>query len=534
MKQVFYTIFLLLAFTQLNQAQILTPFPCYSVANNNGAENTLFKFNPATNQWNKVGTTSTNFIDAIAIDGTVGIIYAAEGSGGSNGIDGAFGTIDPVTGAFTTIGTTGTGNGAFGPVNLNNIDGMSFDPVNQIMYAIHRIEGDGPQSNDLLFQIDVSTGSFVPNAMIDDFTGFNTDYSVIPEVFNSDFGADMYDVADIAYNHYTGELYAIHNQDDQVYIARTLSIVDPLSGALEAIAFKDSGNKIEGISFTYLGELFGTTGNSNAPNRSNVLLFIDLVGGQIVPLNSIDATTENIDFKSFDCDGARNDLALKIALDESTTLPVKPGDLLTCQITIYNQGDIDNFDITLTNYIPFGLSLIDANWIATPNGLAIKTITEPLSSGASTTIPITLKVDDMYNGSLITNAAEITSSFNPDITDNFGNPIPLPDVDSVPNDLNDEFNIVDDTINGGGPDANEDEDDHDIVMLNFDNGVANILNLTGLIDEGVYLAGQTIISNGQLKPSSNVLFKAGNEIILHTGFDVESDTFFNAEIGGIE
>jgi len=58
------------------------------------------------------------------------------------------------------------------------------------MYATHHIEGDGPGTNDLLFQIDLSTGGFVPNAMIDGTTGFPADYAVIPEVIDGELDGD--------------------------------------------------------------------------------------------------------------------------------------------------------------------------------------------------------------------------------------------------------------------------------------------------------------------------------------------------------
>jgi len=525
MKNIILTICVVIVFTQFNRAQISVDFPCYTVATNNGQSNVLFELDQTTNQWFQVGATGTNFLEAIAIDAISGIIYAAEGSGGSHGINGAFGIIDRTTGNFEKIGETGIGNGAFGPINLNNIDGLTFDPVNQIMYATHRVEGDSPGTNDLLFQIDLSTGGFLPGAMIDNTTGFPVDYAVIPEILEGDFGEDVYNVSDIAYNSYSGQLFAIQTQDARSIITE----IEPQSGDVIDVIYDLEEEYVEGLGFTQLGELFATTGND-----SSSFLYLDIAASQTIPLFPIDVTGENTGFGSFDCDLAKNDLALEITLDSSTVLPIQPGDLVTCVITIHNQGDLENIDITLTNYTPSGLTLADANWIDTPNGTAVNMLTESLLSGESTTINITLKVDNSYNGGSLTNSVEITSSFNPSITDNYGNALPLPDVDSVPNDLNDEINIVDNEINGGGPDAGEDEDDHDIVLLNFNNGIANILNLTGLIDGGTYLAGQTIISNGQLKSSSTVLFKAGSEIILNKGFTIENNTFFDAEIGKVE
>ncbi len=531
MKNSISIFILLIVFTKITLAQILTPFPCYSVANNNGAENALFKFDPSTNQWNIIGTTGAHFIDAIAIDGTTGIIYAAEGPSDSNGMNGAFGTIDPTTGTFTEIGTTGTGNGVFGPVNLNDIDGMSFDPVNQIMYATHRVDGDGQLSNDLLFQIDVSTGAFVPNAMIDALTGFSSDYALIEEVFDFSVGGNIYDVEDIAFNAYTGELFALHSQNN---MGGVISILDAYSGALEFVALDISESNIAGLSFTYLGELYGTTRSSSIAERSDIFVYIDVFTDQTFPLTFIDAANENTGFESFDCDGARNDLALEMNLDPSTEFPLQPGDLITCEITIYNQGGIDNTDITLTNYLPNGLTLSDANWINLPNHTATTTITDPLEVGTATTLTITLLIGQTYTGNLLTNTVEITASFNPDIQDSFGNPIPLSDIDSIPNDQNDENEVVDNEVNAGGPNANEDEDDHDIVQINLNSTIPNNLNLTGSIKEDIYRARQSINANGQLESSSTVVFEASESINLNKGFSVESNTFFDAEIDLVE
>lgn len=515
-------IILLVGFISINLAQNLADFPCYSVATNNGLENVLFKIDGGTYLWNEIGLTGTNFVEAIAIDGTTNIIYAAEGSGGTNGVDGVFGTIDPTTGVFTAIGTTGTGNGAFGAVNLNNIDGMSFDQVNQIMYATHRIEGEGSQSNDLFFQIDVSTGGFVPNAMIDDATGMATDYVIIPEIFDEQFGGYLYDVEDIAYNSYTGQLYALHNQNN---IGGLISVLDTYTGFVEEVPFDFSQDNLRGLNFNYLGELYSTTQES--------LLLVDFYSLEFVPLSSIDQNNENTGFESFDCRVGQNDLALTISLDAQTELPLQPGDFFTCNITIHNQGDLDNFDIMLANYLPEGLTLEDANW-SEFNRIAFTTIREPLNAGASTSATITLKIDITYNGDLITNSAEIVSSFSPYIYDNYRNPIPLPDVDSTPNDRNEETNILDDEINGGGPNANEDEDDHDIVSINLSSAIPNILNLTGVIQEDIYRAWQIVNANGLLLPSSSVIFEAGESINLNTGFSVESNTFFDATIELVE
>jgi len=60
------------------------------------------------------------------------------------------------------------------------------------------------------------------------------------------------------------------------------------------------------------------------------------------------------------------DLALDKAIATNQTLPVFGGDPVTFTITIFNQGNVDAYNIDLADNIPTGLILADANW--TDNG----------------------------------------------------------------------------------------------------------------------------------------------------------------------
>ncbi len=442
-------------------AQILTDFPCYSVSEDDLA-NVLFAYDPVTNEWGEVGTATTINIEAIATDPITDIIYAID--------EGQFGSLDANSGAFTPIGTgigTATGPGGVS-IDLNDVDGLTFDAVNMIMYASHRVTGTGPGSNDLLFQIDVATGTFVPGAMQDPESLNAVDFVFVPEVFDGSFGGDVYDVDDIAYNPYSGQMVAIQNQDGPGVITE----LDVLTGEIIAVIYDLPDDDVEGLGFTYLGELYATTGdNGSTQLNSNTFIFIDLQAGTTETLIFIDENGPNVDFESFDCFTAFNDLALDKVLDPATP-PVLPGDEVTFFITVYNQGDFANSDITITDYIPDGLILNDPAWTLRANNTANITIPGPLESGASNTVPITFTIDPAYVGDgdsttedIIINTAEITQSFNPDIVDLSGNPLPLPDFDSQPDDQNNETNVVDNEINQGGPNANADEDDHDIALL---------------------------------------------------------------------
>jgi len=185
MKILFTCCFTVLLISFQISAQLSSYSTCYTVAHNNGVNNVLFKFNPQTAQWAEIGLTGTNNIKAIATDPINNIIYAVDGE--------IFGTIDPQSGLFSAIGSIGTANGDYGAIVLNDIEGLTFDPINKIIYASHRIDSGDlcsptiPNSLDLLFQIDVLTGKFIANAMLDSNGNFS-DYAVIEVSFG---GTDL-------------------------------------------------------------------------------------------------------------------------------------------------------------------------------------------------------------------------------------------------------------------------------------------------------------------------------------------------------
>jgi len=473
------TLFFCAAITQAN-AQILSDFPCYAVAEDNGAPNFFFEYNPETEDWTNVGVTGTSFIESIATDPINKIIYAMDG--------GTFGTIDRATGAFSSISALGLADGAIGSVLLNDVDGLSYDPVNDILWASHRIPGEGPNTNDLLFKIDPATGSIIPG----EFAG-GDDYAVVEEVFDSTFGDVVYDVDDIAYNPYTGILYAIQNQDGPGVITE----LNQLDGSVERVIIDFPDEDVEGLGITYLSELYGTTGNNGATGAQNTFIFINLADNTTETQNAIDPTGNAVDFESFDCLTAINDLALKKEISSTQPQPILSGDVVTYQITVYNQGDIPNQDILISDYIPMGLSLTtNTIWNPVSPQLANYTIPGPLNPGQSITVDIELLVSPTANGT-ITNYAEISSSFNEDINVANGNvPVPLPDVDSEPNDVNDEVGniIVDDQLNGSGPNANQDEDDHDVATF----------AIGDCIEIGI--TGTTSIESIAADPINNILY----------------------------
>ena len=154
------------------------------------------------------------------------------------------------------------------------------------------------------------------------------------------------------------------------------------------------------------------------------------------------------------------DLALIKQLSNGTNLAtVESGDTVTFTLTVENQGEVDAANIALTDFVPNGLTLNDLGW--TDNGDDTATLNTPiaaLAAGASTTVNITLTVDDNVSGT-ISNFAEISNA-----TDADGNAVT--DIDSTPDAISDNDNFVTDDDTTGNGLAGGDEDDHDRAQLN--------------------------------------------------------------------
>ncbi len=213
---------------------VLNPM-CYLVADNDGLPNSddAITFIDASFVEASIGMAGTRHTEAIAFDPGTGILYGADAN--------RFGSIDPITGAFSEIGPFGSGNGAFGVINFSDVDGLSFDPFSGIMYASVRRSGI-----DKLIQVDLSTGS----AVIDAF-GAGLTYVPIPAINNLD------DIDDIAVSSIDGTMYAIMNENGKM---SRLITIDKLTGASTDITDLDVEN-VEGLGFHPDGRFLGVLGN---------------------------------------------------------------------------------------------------------------------------------------------------------------------------------------------------------------------------------------------------------------------------------
>ena len=158
------------------------------------------------------------------------------------------------------------------------------------------------------------------------------------------------------------------------------------------------------------------------------------------------------------------DLALTKTIQNQKDSYTK-GENITFAITVYNQGELVARNIEVTDYLPAGLELKDANWLQ-ENGMIKTTIAGPINPGQSKTVTLTTRIKPDFSGTDILNLAEISK----DNSGEYG----TTDKDSTPdkNKNNDCFLEGKHLITGNGKagspaNCNEttDEDDHDGVRF---------------------------------------------------------------------
>jgi len=197
---------------------------------------------------------------------------------------------------------------------------------------------------------------------------------------------------------------------------------------------------------------------------------------------------------------------LDVALRKTvvTSGPYQAGDVVTFAIEVFNQGNVDAFNIGLVDYIPTGLTFAvgtanNANWTSIDANTAILTTqiaTIPAGiPNPSTTVLIDLVINPGSAGDY-NNFAEISSVTNDPNDD------PLTDIDSTPDDLNNDV-FINDVIDGDP--TTGDEDDHDIETIfvqEFDLALIKQVN-EGLTDEPLMPSGTiafdiTIMNQGNV------------------------------------
>ncbi|MFZ1388475.1 MAG: DUF11 domain-containing protein [Thiolinea sp.] len=175
------------------------------------------------------------------------------------------------------------------------------------------------------------------------------------------------------------------------------------------------------------------------------------------------------------------DLALTKKLKAGQATTVKAGDTVTYSIEVLNQGTVDAKAITITDYIPAGMTLdpADTTWTAGTGNTATATV-NLLVAGGTTTVDIKLIVASTAAAGSLVNAAEISAAKDD------ANATAV-DIDSTAdtNSAN-ETGIIDDVVDNTGGD----EDDHDTATITVAPSVD--LELTKTLDKATARRGDTV------------------------------------------
>lgn len=231
---------------------------CYAVADNAGSfgpEDALVTLDPVTGAVSLIGRTGSHEIEAIAFAPAGGTLYASD--------EEELGTLNLATGEYTDIGPEyGSASGAEGTLPIDDVDGLAWDAGSDTLYGTNRRDGADP---DLLVQIDRTTGLLIQDAF-----GPGVGYVAIdgPDVLS--------DVDDIAVDPFTGVMYAASNDGGD---GGVLITVDKDTGAGTLVG-EFGVDDIEGLAYFTDGNLYGSTGKDGRhPSTRNQLYRIDETTG---------------------------------------------------------------------------------------------------------------------------------------------------------------------------------------------------------------------------------------------------------------
>ncbi|MEM7130733.1 MAG: SdrD B-like domain-containing protein [Chloroflexota bacterium] len=289
----------------------------------------------------------------------VATIYAADAK--------SFGYLDIVpTGSgsqevfYGEIGRFGRGNGTAGDQRFNDVDGMTYDIVNDILYGVLRRDSG---ASDLLFVIDRNTGKVIPEQFTID--------EEIRDYAEVDIIDGLHDVDDIAIHPETRRMYGVINDNGSGGI---LVQIDPDTGEILAhFTIVDQSNQtvddLEGLAFSSNLTLYGSSGKHGPDDGdSNQLFEINL--NEVLPSSTdpgrLVVRAESVASFGQDADdveglGCLTTLPGSPAIDvEKSTNGVDadeagtgPEILMSCPVTwdytVTNTGDLSLTDVTLVD-----------------------------------------------------------------------------------------------------------------------------------------------------------------------------------------
>lgn len=356
---------------------------CYLVADSGGGGggNDLFtridtaNFNPATNETNIGIGTGTNSIEAIAYNSATGVVYAANA--------GQLGTLNTTTGVYQPLPQpfgAGTGSASGGSITFSDVDGLTYDATLGVLFGSHARGG-----NDLLIQIDMTTGAHIPNAF-----GPNVDYVEIQPVLGNTI------VDDIAVDPTTGVMYAATNGGGST---DRLATINKSTGATTHIALI-TVQDIEGLGTDPTGQLWGSSGTQNTLYEINKATGVGSNGRAI---------NNGGDYEAVDCyaisPAVSADLALLKVVDDATP---NEGDTVNYTVTVTNTGPGPATVVQIMDLLPAGVTYVSAvPGQGTYDSISGDWFVGNLSAGSSVNLLLAADVDVGTGGATITNTATV-------------------------------------------------------------------------------------------------------------------------------
>lgn len=237
-------IILFFAFTAECQVQLNGDLAAFSIGKEAGKTDALYQFKEGETSWQKVGHLETNNVFSIAIDSENFMLYAVDG--------GNLGAINPVTASFSIIGNIGAGEGSVGTIIINQIYGLTYEPIEKVLYATHRRTNF---EDDILLKINPQSGKIIKQELID--TAFNqVDYAVIQSSTRATIfpPPPLTETTSILYEPITGDLFCLQRSFGNI----ALCIINKLDGRLEAVILDLSLTEMFSIGSNSSEELFAT------------------------------------------------------------------------------------------------------------------------------------------------------------------------------------------------------------------------------------------------------------------------------------
>jgi len=252
---------------------------CYAIADAGGGppgNDLLTQVDFDTGVETTIGSPGTSSMEAIAFQANTDVLFGADAD--------QLGTLDLSTGAFTPLPNTfGVANGALGPIDIDDVDGLAFDPADGTLFGSNRRRRP---TEDVLIKIDPATGLVVANGF-----GPGVGYVLIPKVVDA-----LPDIDDISVDPIDGQMYAISNSGGA---GDRLVKIDKTTGATTDVG-PLGVNDMEGLTFDTMGNIMGTTGKDGPAATNNRLYRIDKATG-VAFFDTSKPLTAGSDYEGVDC-----------------------------------------------------------------------------------------------------------------------------------------------------------------------------------------------------------------------------------------